>query len=154
MVEFTDRAQGQCRFSLAERGDVIIRRRDGVYAYQLAVVVDDAIQGVTDVVRGADLLDSTPWQLALQHALGLPRPNYLHLPLVVERDGEKLSKSRRSVPVDSIDTGPELHQVLTLLRQEPPAELKLEPVPTVVAWAVAHWRPAGFSLVREVEATT
>ena len=71
-VSFRDRIQGECRFDLAERGDVVIRRRDGAFAYQLAVVVDDALQGVTDVVRGADLLDSTPWQIALQEALGLP----------------------------------------------------------------------------------
>ena len=74
VVSVEDRLQGRCDFRLRERGDVIVRRRDGAFAYQLAVVVDDALQGVTDVVRGADLLDSTPWQIALQQALGLPAP--------------------------------------------------------------------------------
>lgn len=73
-VGFEDRIQGECSFDLRQLGDVVVRRRDGVFAYQLAVVVDDALQGVTDVVRGADLLDNTPWQLALQRALGLPTP--------------------------------------------------------------------------------
>ena len=152
MVDFEDRAQGTCRFALRERGDVIIRRRDGVFAYQLAVVVDDARQGVTDVVRGADLLDSTPWQLALQQALSLPAPRYLHLPLVVEPGGGKLAKSRRSIALEAAMIGRRLHQALCLLRQDPPAELALESGRTVLAWACAHWRPERFRGVREVHA--
>src|SRR6202035_633347 len=100
-VSFTDRFQGPCSFSMGDLGDVVIRRRDDVIAYQLAVVVDDARQGITDVVRGADLLASTPWQLLLQRALGVATPRYAHLPLVVEPGGAKLAKSRRSVPVDA-----------------------------------------------------
>ena len=73
----------------------MIRRRDGIISYQLAVIVDDALQEVTDVVRGADLLPSTAWQIALQHALDLPAVNYLHLPVLVEADGSKLAKSRK-----------------------------------------------------------
>jgi glutamyl-Q tRNA(Asp) synthetase len=150
-VEFTDRAQGRCRFHLAERGDVIVRRRDGAFAYQLAVVLDDARQGVTDVVRGADLLDSTPWQVALQQALQLPTPRYLHLPLVVEADGKKLAKSKHSVPVDPRAGGALLHQALTLLHQQPPPGLHTEPPPVVLEWACRHWDPgrlAGVSQVR------
>ena len=97
-VSFIDRFQGPAQFAMRALGDVIIRRRDGIIAYQLAVVVDDAQQGVTDVVRGADLLPSTPWQLLLQRALALPTPSYGHLPVVVEPDGAKLAKSRRSLP--------------------------------------------------------
>ena len=149
---FRDRAQGVCAFSLRERGDVIIRRRDGAYAYQLAVVVDDALQGVTDVVRGADLLDSTPWQLALQSALSLPTPTYLHLPLVVEPGGAKLAKSRRAVALDPDSAGRKLHEALKLLLQDPPAELELEPVPTIIAWAVRNWEPERFRGVRSVAA--
>ena len=152
IVSFEDRAQGMCSFSLRERGDVVIRRRDGVFAYQLAVVVDDALQGVTDVVRGADLLDSTPWQLALQRALGLPAPSYMHLPLVVEPGGGKLSKSRRSVGLDPARAGRQLHAALMLLRQDPPAKLELESAATVLDWARAHWRPERFCGLREVRA--
>jgi glutamyl-Q tRNA(Asp) synthetase len=151
-VSFEDRAQGRCAFSLRERGDVVLRRRDGAFAYQLAVVVDDALQGVTDVVRGADLLDSTPWQLALQGALGVASPRYLHLPLVVEPGGEKLAKSRRSVPLEPTDAGRQLYEALELLRQEAPSKLKLEPGPTVLEWACRHWRPERFRGLREVRA--
>jgi glutamyl-Q tRNA(Asp) synthetase len=147
-----DRAQGRCAFDPAERGDVVIRRRDGVIAYQLAVVVDDAWQGITDVVRGADLLDSTPWQVALQRALGLPTPTYLHLPLIVEPGGEKLAKARRSVPVDPRSAGPLIHEALRLLRQGPPAELKSEPATRILEWGCSHWRPNRLRQVREIRA--
>jgi glutamyl-Q tRNA(Asp) synthetase len=151
-VSFEDRAQGVCTYRLAEQGDVVIRRRDGAFSYQLAVVVDDARQGVTDVVRGADLLESTPWQIALQQPLAVPTPSYLHLPLVVEPGGEKLAKSRRSVPLDPRRAGRELHQALRLLQQEPPAELELESGPAVLAWAAAHWRVRAVRGLREVRA--
>ncbi len=147
-----DRLQGRCDFLLRERGDVIIRRRDGVFAYQLAVVVDDALQGVTDVVRGADLLDSTPWQIALQRALKLPTPRYAHLPVVTEPGGEKLAKSKRSVALQPGAAGRHVWQALRLLRQEPPAELEPEPVATLLQWACAHWHPEWLASVREVRA--
>jgi glutamyl-Q tRNA(Asp) synthetase len=149
-LSFEDRVQRGCTFDMRERGDVVIRRRDGVFAYQLAVVVDDALQGVTDVVRGADLLDSTPWQISLQRALGLPRPQYLHLPLILEPDGSKLAKSRRCVPLKPASAGRELYRALALLRQEPPVELELEPPSTVVRWVCEHWRPERLQAVREV----
>ncbi len=149
-VAFDDRAQGSCCFSLKERGDVVVRRRDGVFAYQLAVVVDDAAQGVTDVVRGADLLDNTPWQLALQRALSLPTPTYTHLPLVVERAAGKLSKSRRSLALDPGRTGIQLYQALTLLRQSPPQELEPETPARILHWAALHWDVERFQGVKEV----
>jgi glutamyl-Q tRNA(Asp) synthetase len=151
-VVFEDRAQGRCVFALGERGDVIIRRRDGEFAYQLAVVVDDALQGITDVVRGADLLDSTPWQIALQRALGLPPTRYLHLPLVTEPDGEKLSKSRRSIQIDRHRPAGLLYEALMLLRQEPPAELQHETQSKVLEWACSHWSVKAFQTVRNVGA--
>jgi glutamyl-Q tRNA(Asp) synthetase len=138
-LTFEDRIQGSCSFELAERGDVIVRRRDGSVAYQLAVVVDDARQGVTDIVRGADLLDSTPWQITLQGTLGLPPVRYAHLPLVTEPTGLKLAKSRRSVALDVDKAGPQLHEALELLRQSPPAELKLAPAAELLDWAREHW---------------
>ncbi|HEY2809629.1 MAG TPA: tRNA glutamyl-Q(34) synthetase GluQRS [Steroidobacteraceae bacterium] len=138
-LTFEDRIQGSCSFELAERGDVIVRRRDGSVAYQLAVVVDDARQGVTDIVRGADLLDSTPWQITLQRTLGLPPVRYAHLPLVTEPTGLKLAKSRRSVALDVRQAGPQLHEALELLRQSPPAELKLAPAAELLDWAQEHW---------------
>ena len=140
-IVFEDRLQGVQDFALAERGDVIIRRRDGEFAYQLAVVVDDALQGVTDVVRGADLLDSTPWQIALQQALSLETPRYAHVPLVTEPGGEKLAKSRRSVALLSSQVSPQLVTALSLLRQDPPAALQSEAPAVVLQWGVSQWRP-------------
>jgi len=150
LLGFDDRAQGACSFSMRERGDVVVRRRDGTIAYQLAVVVDDAWQEVTDVVRGADLLDNTPWQIALQRALGHPTPRYTHLPLIVEQREGKLSKSRRSLALDPKNAGPQLYQALTLLHQAPPPELKLEPAPAILAWARSHWSVEGFRGIKEV----
>jgi glutamyl-Q tRNA(Asp) synthetase len=152
VVCFEDRLQGRCEFRLRERGDVIVRRRDGAFAYQLAVVVDDALQGVTDVVRGADLLDSTPWQIALQQALQLPGVRYAHLPLVTESHGEKLAKSKRSVPLDRASSGRQLYQALCLLNQQPPAALESEPAAVILEWACAHWEPRTLQHVREVAA--
>jgi glutamyl-Q tRNA(Asp) synthetase len=152
LVPVEDRLQGRCEFELRERGDVIIRRRDGAFSYQLAVVVDDAEQGVTDVVRGADLLDSTPWQIALQQALKLPTPRYAHVPLVVEPGGEKLAKSKRSVALETSRAGPQLFQALSLLRQDPPAALEPEAPSVIVQWACNNWRPERLLAVREVRA--
>jgi len=101
VVSFEDGLQGAVEQRVdREVGDVVLRRADGFWAYQLAVVVDDADQGITDIVRGADLLDSTPRQILLQRALGLPTPRHLHLPLIVDADGHKLSKSMASLPID------------------------------------------------------
>jgi len=103
-----------------EAGDFVIRRVEGWYAYQLAVVVDDAEQGITEVVRGADLLDSTPRQIHLQQLLGLPTPAYLHLPLALDADGRKLSKQDRARPVDRDDPMPALRAALAFLGQRVP----------------------------------
>jgi glutamyl-Q tRNA(Asp) synthetase len=93
----------------------VIRRRDGIHAYQFAVVVDDAWQGITDVVRGADLLQSTGWQVTIATGLKLPVPRFLHLPVVVEADGSKLAKSRRSMALDSLDPLQALELGLSIL---------------------------------------
>ncbi len=151
-VRFEDRIQGLCEFALRELGDAVVRRRDGVHAYQLAVVVDDAAQGVTSAVRGADLLASTAWQIALSQALSLPVLSYAHLPVVVEPDGAKLAKSRHSVPVDPLDPGAWLIKTLELLRQDPPADLAHEPPSGVLRWAIDHWSIRRLSRIRTVPA--
>ncbi len=104
IICFDDRRVGPQQENVAERtGDFVVRRADGLFAYQLAVVVDDAEQGVTQVVRGADLLTSTPRQIALQRALGYPTPAYAHLPLVVNPDGSKLGKRDGALPLPALD---------------------------------------------------
>jgi glutamyl-Q tRNA(Asp) synthetase len=140
-VAFEDLIQGRQRFAPDRIGDPVIFRRDGTPAYQLAVVVDDAAQQITHVMRGADLLDSTAWQLAIGQALGLPAPAYAHVPLLLEADGGKLAKSRRSLPLDTLRPGPALFEALQLLRQEPPSGLQAAPVSEILAWAIAAWRP-------------
>lgn len=140
-IHFDDMLCGAQSFDLACCGDFVVQRRDGIASYQLAVVVDDDAQGVTRVVRGADLLASTPWQIDLQEALGIARPIYGHLPLVVENDGAKLSKSRRAVPVDP-SIGPQtLASTLTLLSQSPPPDLARSSNKDVWKWALANWSP-------------
>jgi glutamyl-Q tRNA(Asp) synthetase len=147
---FDDRFQGPMALAMGKLGDVIVRRRDGVFAYQLAVVVDDARQGITDVVRGADLLESTGWQIALQHALRLRTPGYAHLPLLLERTGEKLSKSRRSAALDPDRAGAEVLSVLRLLGLSPPGELAGATPATLLGWATGRWREQPPPLRREL----
>jgi glutamyl-Q tRNA(Asp) synthetase len=119
-VTFDDRICGDITQRIeSEIGDFPIRRGDGVISYQLAVVVDDHEQGVTDVVRGEDLLLSTPRQIYLQQLLKMPRPAYMHLPLVMNADGGKLSKSSDAWPVDSKDPITTLNQALGFLGQQP-----------------------------------
>lgn len=119
VLGFQDAIRGRFEQDLGrEAGDVVIRRADGYWAYQLAVVVDDQLQGVTEVVRGADLLDSTPRQIALQALLGYRTPAYAHLPVVREANGAKLGKSLQSVPVDPADPLPALNAAFELLGQD------------------------------------
>ena len=117
-IEFDDGVFGHCRRDLHEDGDFVVRRVEGWYAYQLAVVVDDAAQGISEVVRGADLLESTARQIWLQRVLGLPMPGYLHLPLVLDESGRKLSKQDRARPVGRGDPLPALRAALAFLEIE------------------------------------
>jgi glutamyl-Q tRNA(Asp) synthetase len=133
-------------------GDVVIRRRDGLFAYQLAVVVDDAAGKINYVVRGADLLASTPWQTSLQAALGLEQPRYAHLPLVIEPDGAKLAKSRRSVPLDGARAAPLLVTALKLLGQAAPSGIEFETPDAILEWGISHWNPRAFHGIRAVPA--
>jgi glutamyl-Q tRNA(Asp) synthetase len=118
-VAWTDALQGAQAENLRDvAGDFVVRRVEGFWSYQLACVVDDADQGITQVVRGADLLDSTARQIHLQGLLALPTPGYLHLPLVLDADGRKLSKSAASLPVDPTDPMPALRHAVRRLGLE------------------------------------
>ncbi|MDR5875036.1 tRNA glutamyl-Q(34) synthetase GluQRS [Halomonas sp. CUBES01] len=143
-IGWQDRLFGWQQFDPETLGDVVLKRKDELWAYQLAVVVDDAAQGITDVVRGFDLLDNTPWQRQLQIALALDEPRYLHLPLVVTPQGQKLSKQNLAPALADDEPGirQQLFQALQALDQAPPHELSRAPVTTQLDWAVAHWSVA------------
>ena len=142
-IAFDDRIQGRQEEDLvAEVGDFVVLRGDGQFAYQLAVVVDDAEAGVTDIVRGADLLGSTGRQIHLQHLLGHPSPTYAHLPVVVNAAGEKLSKQTLAQPIDTLVPADAWLAALAFLGQNPPAMLRGAGVVEVRQWALAHWSSA------------
>lgn len=137
---FNDMLQGSFTQDIPnEVGDFIIRRGDGLTAYQLAVVVDDDEQHITDVVRGSDMLDSTPRQILLQRYLNYATPNYMHTPLALNADGTKLSKQSKAPPINLDDPRPTLINALNFLCQHPPAELQETDVETIWAWALEHW---------------
>ncbi|UXY13732.1 tRNA glutamyl-Q(34) synthetase GluQRS [Chitiniphilus purpureus] len=138
---FRDAVQGDCTQHLAhDVGDFVVRRADGLFAYQLAVVVDDAEQGVSAVVRGADLLDSTPRQIWLQRCLGYAVPEYAHIPVLVNADGEKLSKQTQAPGLDPRHAAASLWQALALLGQSPPSRLRQASVESCWDWALHHWQ--------------
>ncbi len=141
VVEFDDGLQGHVRQALhVEIGDFVVYRADHVFAYHLACAVDDAEQGITDVVRGADLIASTPRQIHLQKLLGLPTPAYLHLPVAVNGAGEKLSKQTLARAVDSDDPEPTLARVLQFLGFPLPVEIRGAGLHELWAWAIQNWR--------------
>ena len=140
-VAFADRWLGECRFALArEIGDPVLRRRDGDIAYALAVVVDDGLQGVTDVVRGQDLVAATAIHLVLQDMLGLPPPRYLHLPLVLNADGSKLSKQNHAPALDDATPAANLRAALRHLQQDDSGFSDTMPVDALLEEAVRRWR--------------
>jgi len=140
-IQFDDALQGHVAQHLeSEIGDFIVKRADGLFAYQFAVVVDDAFQGITHVVRGADLLHSTPRQIYLQCLLGFPTPAYMHLPIAVNAQGEKLSKQTLAPAITADDVIATLIAVLEFLRQQPLAELRQGRVEEVLEWAVGNWQ--------------
>lgn len=142
IICFHDRIQGsysQCLETTV--GDFVIRRADGLFTYQLAVVVDDAAQGVTQIVRGSDLLESTPRQIYLQKLLRLPTPSHHHLPVAVDGFGYKLSKQTRAEPVDYRQPAPSLLAALRFLGQNPPPELADTRLDEIWSWALSNWRP-------------
>lgn len=139
IIAFHDRICGQQQQRLEEAsGDFVVRRADGPFAYQLAVVVDDAFQGVTQIVRGADLLSSTPRQLYLQQCLGYAVPGYAHLPIVVDETGRKLSKQSQDRPIERRNPVPALLSALRFLNQPQPEERPATPA-EFWHWAIEHW---------------
>lgn len=139
-IALRDHFQGRYGQDLAaDIGDFIIRRADGITAYQLATVLDDQAQGVTDVIRGADLLSSTPRQIWIHRCLGLTPPTYGHIPVIVDTAGEKLGKSTGALALDSSARQAQLIECLALLGQEPPASLEARAVAGVIRWAVDNW---------------
>jgi len=138
---FADLLQGRFTVDVsAEVGDFVIQRRDQLHAYQLAVVVDDAFQGISAIVRGADLLHSTPRQIFLQRTLQLPSPMYAHLPLATDVNGIKLSKSAGAAAIDIARPTEELWRALEFLQQMPPPELRRSGLATLWEWAIQHWQ--------------
>ncbi|AZT82721.1 tRNA glutamyl-Q(34) synthetase GluQRS [Marinobacter sp. NP-4(2019)] len=124
----------------AEVDDPVILRKEGFYAYQLAVVVDDIDQGITDVVRGSDLLDMTAQQQQIYRALGATPPNWLHIPVILNEEGQKLSKQNRAPALDDRQPAANLIAALEALGQRPPADLNQQPVVNILTWATRHWQ--------------
>jgi len=150
-IQFDDALQGRVVQHLEnEIGDFVIKRADGLFAYQLAVVVDDAFQNITHIVRGADLLHSTPRQIYLQRLLGLNTPAYMHLPIAVNAQGEKLSKQTLAPAIATDDVVAMLIAVLEFLRQQPPAELRQGSVEEILGWAVGNWQPERLNGCRQL----
>lgn len=138
---FYDLLQGSVSQQLATQvGDFVVYRSDGVFSYHFACSVDDAQQGVTHIVRGADLIESTPRQIHLQSLLGLETPAYLHLPVATNEQGQKISKQTGATRVDQTRPGKVIYSVLSFLGQRPPAELARAPAQPAIDWAVQNWR--------------
>lgn len=136
---FEDRIQGEQAFDVAQLGDCVLKRKDGLYGYQLAVTVDDAYQGITHVVRGIDLLDSTPWQLQLLQSYGAPQPVYAHIPVVTLDNGNKLSKQNHAPGISLSHVTPTLIQALKALGINVPIEAHKENPEVLLHWAVGQW---------------
>lgn len=139
-IAFDDRCVGTVAHNMAhDIGDFILKRADGIYSYHLAVAVDDALQGVTHVVRGEDLLHSTSRQLLIQEALGFNTPLYMHIPVVKNDAGEKLSKQTLAQAILPDDASNNLYQALSFLNLNPPEKLKTSAIPALWEWAFTHW---------------
>jgi glutamyl-Q tRNA(Asp) synthetase len=152
-ADFEDRWQGRIAAGAAPPRDLVVKRRDGIFAYHLAVVVDDLASGVTDVVRGADLIASTAAQRGIYRALGAAAPRYAHAPVVTEPDGSKLAKSSHSVAIGEPEQARiDLIHALRLLCQDAPDELEQVQVGRILEHATREWSPARFAGIRSVAA--
>ncbi|NOR72142.1 MAG: tRNA glutamyl-Q(34) synthetase GluQRS [Methylomarinum sp.] len=140
-IQFNDQLQGYYTHRIAQQyGDFIVKRKDSVIAYQLAVIVDDHRQNISHVIRGCDLLDSTPKQIFLQQTLGYSTPKYCHLPIITNQQGKKLSKQTHAEAVSTTNPEKTLFLLLTLLKQNPPRQLKNASIQTLLNWAIEHWQ--------------
>ena len=150
-ISFEDELQGFISHNLTEKhGDFILKRKDQIIAYQFAVVIDDDRQHINHVVRGVDLLDSTPRQIYLQQILGLVTPDYMHVPVIIDEQGYKLSKQTRATAVDLKKPHAVIFELLALLKQNPPSELQHAPSTELLNWAVEHWNPAMLKNLRAI----
>lgn len=151
-VSFQDDLQGTVCHDLRHKdGDFILRRKDGIVAYQLAVVIDDARQRVNHVVRGIDLLEETPKQIYLQQLFELPTPKYMHVPIIVDESGYKLSKQTLATAVDNSSPHVTLYRLLRLLKQQPSLEFDGAPIKELIAWAIVHWQANALKNTRTMQ---
>ncbi len=142
-ISFRDELQGLITHKIAEQdGDFILKRKDHIIAYQFAVVIDDTLQAVNHIVRGSDLLHSTPKQIYLQQQFGLTTPSYMHVPVIIDPQGYKLSKQTQAQAVELQTPHKVIFDLLALLKQAPPSELQDVPVAELLDWALAHWNPS------------
>ena len=149
---FNDAIQGSVHQNISRQvGDFILKRADGLFAYQLAVVADDAAQGITHIVRGADLLDSTPRQIYLQRCLNYHTPQYVHVPIATNALGEKLSKQTLAKSLNIQIASHLLFDALQFLGQQPPAELKSATLHEMWSWAFAHWQLSRVPKIRKIQ---
>lgn len=147
-IVFDDFLQGQVCHNIArQHGDFVIQRKDRIIAYQFAVVIDDYQQRISEVVRGFDLLDCTPQQIYLHQVLRLQPPAYMHVPILTDRHGQKLSKQSYAQPVDIRKPAETLFYLLTLLKQQPPPELSAAPAVELLHWAIKNWHPEALKAV-------
>lgn len=151
-IDFSDRIQGHQHHNMnTDIGDFIIYRKDSLVAYQLATGLDDHLQGITHVVRGSDLLDSTPRQIYLQQTLKIDSPSYAHIPVLANADGQKLSKQNLAAPLDLKHCQQNLLQALRWLNQDPPEALISQPVPAILNWAETHWSIKNIAAVGSIK---
>jgi glutamyl-Q tRNA(Asp) synthetase len=152
LITFQDELQGTISHDLArQHGDFIVQRKDKIIAYQFAVVIDDEQQQVNHIVRGFDLLHETPKQIYLQQLLGFATPDYMHVPVIVDEHGYKLSKQTQATAVNLTAPNHVIFELLVLLKQNPPLELKQAQVSEQLGWAIEHWKPALLQNTRIVD---
>lgn len=151
MISFKDSLHGLISQNMAKQhGDFVIKRKDHIIAYQFAVVIDDNLQHINHIVRGIDLLDSTAKQIYLQQLLGLPTPHYMHVPVIIDQQGYKLSKQTLAASVDNQQPQATLFKLLDLLNQHPPTELASSTTHDLLDWAIAHWNPTSLKDLRTI----
>lgn len=139
IIQFRDRIQGEQSFDLSTLGDFILKRKDGLYAYQLAVCIDDHFQGITHIVRGVDLLDSTPRQIYLQSQLNFPHPVYAHVPVITQGNGNKLSKQNHAPAIPLKNPRPTMIKALIALGLQPEPDLLMSSIENILSWGVQNW---------------